>query len=561
MTIRSHFSKSTLARTFIALSAMALSWGVSGCSTTDTTQDELSWNALLSSKAANVNGPHITYDQAQVTRDLKQLQQLQQSLESLHQEIATIQRTLAFQDLPYLDDATNKEIQFFLFRFITARDALSHLVETYRSTYGIDEQTQTQGALIAMASGLTSDYYSAYFCALFYGNKAQIEILNTAHPRFDIPENTYNSIYDSVTSLDNIELIRVAWHLYAQERNTPESSINQVIATAPAYAQLAQQMDSLHAGTQIQTEYLLHSARHTLEDLENRMRHSKIAALAKSTEQTLSGDLYKTRGFLFKNVARIKEPDTHLLQFSPQQANEIKQLLQPGDIILTYTAGYMSDVFLPGNFKHGITYIGTPEQRRAAGLTDEALRQAAVSEEQAATLIENVQVSEMPDGNYRIDIIEAVAEGVVLHSLDKLLATHINRLVVIRPKLSEAERQSQLIEVFQYVNTSYDFKFDFQNDRYQCCTELVYRTTDGKGNIDYSLVHMKGRWILAADDILRYYLSQNPEGFEFVLLADQSADTTDYKADLQTGPEGLKALYKLMDLPEPSPATSVPSKL
>ena len=43
--------------------------------------------------------------------------------------------------------------------------------------------------------------------------------------------------------------------------------------------------------------------------------------------------------------------------------------LRPGDILLTFTAGYASDVSIPGAFKHGITYIGTVEQREAAGLS------------------------------------------------------------------------------------------------------------------------------------------------------------------------------------------------
>ncbi len=524
-----------------------------GCSTTP--KNEQNWEALLESDSST-DTSETTYNQTQLKHDRQQLQLIQQELKSLHNEITTLQRPLKFQDLPYLDDSTNKAIELLLFRFINARDTLSNITHTYRSQRGINPTTQTQGNLLAMAAGLTSDYYSSYFCALFYGNKPQINVLNTAHPRFAIPADTYDRIYSEVTSLDNLELLHAGWQLYSKERNTPDSPLSQLIANDTSYANMAEQMDTLHANTEIYTEYLLHSSRHTLSDLKNRLRHTELDKIVHAAEQGIADDMYKTRGFLFKNVARIKNPETHLLEFSKQQANEIKQMLQPGDIILTYTAGYMSDVFLPGNFKHGITYIGTPEQRRAAGLTDQAIKQAAISDTQAQTLIEHVQVDQMT-GGYDVDIIEAVAEGVVLHSLDKLLETHINRLVVIRPKLTEAERLEQLIAVFQYVGTAYDFKFDFQNDTYQCCTEVVYRTTNGKGSIDFSLIKMKGRWILAADDILRYYLSHNPEAFEFILLADQSSDPKDYNAELLTGSTGLKALYQLMDLPEPTAAAPV----
>ena len=38
-------------------------------------------------------------------------------------------------------------------------------------------------------------------------------------------------------------------------------------------------------------------------------------------------------------------------------------MLKPGDLVLTYTAGYTSDVFIPGAFKHGITCMGSQNVR------------------------------------------------------------------------------------------------------------------------------------------------------------------------------------------------------
>ncbi len=62
---------------------------------------------------------------------------------------------------------------------------------------------------------------------------------------------------------------------------------------------------------------------------------------------------------------------------------------------------------------------------------------------------------------------------------------------------------------------------------------------------------LESGWILAADDIIRYYLAQNPEAFEFILLADQSSNPEDFNAVIQTHGAGLKALYKLMDVQTP----------
>jgi hypothetical protein len=84
-------------------------------------------------------------------------------------------------------------------------------------------------------------------------------------------------------------------------------------------------------------------------------------------------EAYSMQGFVFTKVARIKDPRAHLLVFSPERVTELKRLLEPGDLILTYTDGYVGNLFPPSVFKHGIIYVGPPEERTAAGLTEEAL--------------------------------------------------------------------------------------------------------------------------------------------------------------------------------------------
>ena len=212
---------------------------------------------------------------------------------------------------------------------------------------------------------------------------------------------------------------------------------------------------------------------------------------------------------------------------------------------MTYTAGYMSNVFLPGIFKHGITYIGSVEDRRRAGLTDDVLKRRAISKHQSTELLKRVRVKQTKDGS-RVDVVEAVSEGVIMNSLEYLLSTHINRMVIIRPKISQEERLDQLVAVLQYVGAEYDFKFDFTDDSYQCCTELVYRTINGKGSIDFSLSRTKGRWVLDADGIARYSVSSNTEAFDLVLLAEMSPRDGDYSAVIHTGTEGEKRLGELM---------------
>ena len=66
----------------------------------------------------------------------------------------------------------------------------------------------------------------------------------------------------------------------------------------------------------------------------------------------------------------------------------------------------------------------------------------------------------LPDGK-EADMIEAVAEGVIFNNLGHIMDTHINRMLVLRPRLTDAELDHFLLQVFTYLGEGYDFRFDF----------------------------------------------------------------------------------------------------
>ena len=519
---------------------------VAGGCLTSAKKPPQSWNELFpaSKDAANKEHAGYVYTSTRVDADFRRLVSLTRELDSVDIDLARLIENIRFADAAYLTDKNNKEAEFLQMRFTHAHDALVDMLNYYRSNTAPDPMLQAKGAVLGMSAGLNSSYFSSRFVAVLLKEKKAVRLFNAEHPRFDIPANSYQRLTDEVTEVEHIELLHVAWYLFSGQLVDPESPLAELQKADPAYADLILKMYRLHADAQLQTDYILHGGHEGLPSVSNRLHHSRIAKLGEEVKKSTGHEGYKGRGFIFKNVARIKKPTAHIAEFSPEQVREIKQLLQPGDIILTFTAGYMSDFFLPGKFKHGITYIGSVEERKKAGLTKAYLSDQAVSDQQKKELLEHLNVAKTPDG-YDVDVIEAVAEGVVMHSLEQLLATHINRMVVLRPKFTDQERLEQLLAVFQYVGATYDFKFDFTDDTYQCCTEVVYRTTNGKGSIDFSLFREKGRWVLMADDIVNYHLS-TPAAFDFILLAQEAPNSNDHQARLVTGDAGEKTLEELM---------------
>jgi hypothetical protein len=250
------------------------------------------------------------------------------------------------------------------------------------------------------------------------GDPVVVAKLNEAFPRSEIPSGTFSKLRLHVTSKEVPQRLQASWVLFEASREQPE--MKSLTTTSPSYANLTASIPSYYQ-----------QAKAALEVLQGKvfavsLTHSKAADLVRKAEGRWGNLKYQARCGFFKNVSRIKNPLIKVIDFSHAQFDEIKSLLQPGDIILTYTAGYMSDVFIPGRFKHGITYIGSPQQRLAAGLDASRLPGLAKMEQMEVT--QALQRAELDNGK-EADVIEAVAEGVVFNSLEHIMDTHVNRLL------------------------------------------------------------------------------------------------------------------------------------
>ena len=63
--------------------------------------------------------------------------------------------------------------------------------------------------------------------------------------------------------------------------------------------------------------------------------------------------------FLFTIMADVRMPLVEGIKFSRRQKKQVTKALMPGDIILTYSSGYLSNIFLPGYFKHALSFTGS----------------------------------------------------------------------------------------------------------------------------------------------------------------------------------------------------------
>lgn len=482
----------------------------------------------------------IEADRARLSAFAAELRQQEEQM-NLLRRLVTVDKRGHFST-----DETDR-IQGLLFRFLGCREALLSISAYYagRSPLPGSEELETQGFLVGFLAGLLDARSTSRLVATFVTNDDVTRKLNESYFRYDIPAGTYDALLRTVTDPDASERLNLAWDLYAAETRRLDSALVRLVSTAPVWAEMSHEIDRLYTDTRLQVGYVLHAKAILLPEIENEWRQSWLARHAAESQQVLATNLADAKGVLYESVSRLKQPLSWQADFSPDQIRDIKTRLEPGDIILTYSAGYMSNLFLPGKFKHGITYVGTPAQRAAAGLTAE--RFADVPEPLRQKAIRALALEALPSGA-EADVIEAVAEGVIFSSLQQLLRTHMFRMAVLRPRLNPAERVEQLKTVILLLGQPYDFDFDFDDANCQCCTEVIYRALHRRAAIDFALVPRMGVQTLSADDLIQYALQEPKQPFGFVLYAEPTSSLGPQRPVLHAGASGETAFRRLMGL-------------
>lgn len=466
-----------------------------------------------------------------------QLKETQSAFKELH-------LNSGWQDRGYFIQNEQDRIEHLYFRFAACHTALWDFINRFDG-----EQVQFSGTqeglkahLLVVYAELLINYQSAALVSEFIDDSTAVSKLNESFYLSEISRNTYNRLLNEITSRHQEKVLQSAWALYKKDASAQNPEWSLLIASHPEYNEIIEQIPSLYADTSDMIQKITKEEPGVFtESINNSLRHTFLANVIHWSGQEISDARYGIRSIRFKDISRIKNPSAHLIKFSSDQKQMIYKHLKPGDIILTYTAGYMSDVFIPGVFKHGITHVGSPSERWEAGLGAD---NCPLPDDEKNKWIENISQDLLPDGR-RADVIEAVAEGVIFNNLEKIMDTHINRMLVLRPVLEDSEKAEFLAGVFAYLGDGYDFQFDFADASRQVCTEFIYRALNSKGDIHMTLTKRAGHETLSADDIVIYSMGSIPDKFEFVLFAEEKPDSKNHMAIILLG---QKAEYRIKEL-------------
>ena len=196
------------------------------------------------------------------------------------------------------------------------------------------------------------------------------------------------------------------------------------------------------------------------------------------------------------------------------QIDSLLPVLEPADVILERQEGYLSNLAMPGFWKHSSIHVGTPALRRAyfdcaevnawvrragepSGCFDTLLRRRYPHAHAASGRSRN---------GWAMRAVESTAEGVVFKAVEETCA--VDSLAILRPRLSKIAKAKAIARAFGFVGLPYDYRFDFTTNDSFICSELVYkcfRSTQHEHGLHLKLRWISGRPAMPTNDIAHHY--------------------------------------------------------
>ena len=415
---------------------------------------------------------------------------LHQHMEELRQAALDMLHTFGGVERGYFTPTEDEQARHLLVSYWQSRNALFEVVHRFqerRAEPGSDED-RLHAFLVAYAAAVILVDAARFMRESFRDHAPIVSKLNEGEPHFGIPEGVYDTIQQSLTSPIN------AWHLYhANEHFDRHEKDLRAAARGDA---------------------LMESALGLIDALGDRVRVSK-ADYAKArlkvraeqikravTDHAIGKAMYWVQSLCSRMVGSVMVRPGHEPALPGEILASLGPVLQPGDVFVTRKEYSATNYFLPGFWPHAALYLGDPES-----LTDLGLAEHQNLKPRWKRMLELD-----PEDPRRV--LEAMGDGVWLRSIKSPFA--VDAVAVIRPQLSAEDRATALGRGLSHEGKPYDFDFDFTRSDRLVCTEVVYRSYEGIGGLEFQLSRRAGRMTLAAEDLLRMAVEKN--GFETVAV-------------------------------------------
>lgn len=291
--------------------------------------------------------------------------------------------------------------------------------------------------------------------------------LDEADKRYGIQRKSFTQLYRQLTSAFQMHGFYTACKTYDAHKARIAECLN-----SQALRPVVNILENLNLPTASRGDHLARYRRF--------LRHS-LKRRNKSANRNIMFAAFEAIG---SDVADLKipfvKPPRAPKRVTPDILAQIKQELRPGDVFVTRHDDAMSNLFLPGFWPHSALWLGAEH-----------------------------------------DILEAKKDGVLFRDLEETL--QVDAFVVLRPMLTPQQIDIALTRGRSHAGKLYDFIFDFRTTDRLVCTEVIYRSYHGIGDIDFQLGVQAGRHCLSAEDLLNQGIAN--DWFDVVAIYGVGKDT------------------------------------
>jgi hypothetical protein len=417
-------------------------------------------------------------------------------LNRLEEGMRDLRESFAQGEGSFYSQEDDDAIHQILLTYLNLRTALLRTIWTYRAAHDdlMEGQMEARAFLLAYASAAILLERASVIVDFGYDEQTQRK-LNEGDPAWEIPEGTYDRLLASLSSAEVVSQLQEAGQTFTRLRET------RAWGSDSPWAELAGA--ALLAGPAI-------------EKAANQIGERKLELALREVSRSLNDPLYRAQSLISSWIGdfRLRDRPRHQGLIEPQQVEELRELLQPGDILIVRRNWFLSNAFLPGFWPHAAFYLGEADDLEAMGLNQDR------------------RVSPHWDAFVKLDVaghphvvIEAVSEGVLFTSLEHSVG-EADAVAVLRPRLTNAQRREAIARAFSHHAKPYDFEFDFFSTDRLVCSEVCYRAYDGMFTLP--LTSIMGRQTLPVNTFVQVHadgLEAGNSPFELVQFLDLDMDT------------------------------------
>lgn len=386
------------------------------------------------------------------------------ALPSLKHISALIEDSQAAEARGYFKPSEDERLRETYTRYLAIRSALWEVIQS-RPLPAKQVQRNPQVATTADWRGFSIAFCAAemivrtgeYLIDLARQRPLVWRKLDEADKRYDLKRKSFTRLYRQLTSAYLMRGFYRACETYDSHREK---------VTSAAPAEISHILQSFNLPTVSRGEHLRRYRRFFRHSLKRRQM-SAGKNIVFSVFEMMGSDIADLK------IPFVKPPNASK-RVTPEVIENLRNILRPGDVFVTRHDDAMSNVFLPGFWPHSALWLGAEDA----------------------------------------DILEAKKDGVLLRQIEETL--QVDAFTIIRPKLDLSDIEKALFRARSHVGKLYDFIFDFRTTDRLVCTEVIYRTYNAIGSIDFQLIEQAGRHCLSAEELLNQGIGN--DWFEVVAL-------------------------------------------